>query len=399
MSEHEVLVVKINNIFPHPDPETTALEIVKVWDYEFIVRKGDFKLNDLAIVVEPDYVVPTTHPLFAFLDRKGLSKPERITTKRLRGIWSQGLIVPALPHHKEGDNVMEELSITRYEPKLNNNHNAWGGGNLDSGTMDIEPVIPGCVSIPQYGLENYKKHSSILEENEQVIYSGKLHGCNSRYVYHDGKFYCGSRTTWKREPGTIARTIMVKVHKPCRQTYADTDSVWSKVKINFLFFIAMVKWLFGPKQVKNNIITPNNTWHEALKQNPWLGEWLKANPGVVVYGEVFGEKVQGKHFTYGFSGDKLGMRVFDILENNKWVNNLELHTHERFKGLLKVPVLYTGPHNKKLMEELAEKEETFEGGYKGIREGIVIKPVNEKIHPRFGRISLKYVSNNYLLKS
>lgn len=398
MSTHEVLVVKVKNIFPHPEPATTALEIVKIWDYEFIVRKGDFKLGDLAVVVEPDYVVPVTHDLFKFLDVKGTGKPQRITTKRLRGIWSQGLVVPALPHHKEGQNVIEELGIIRYEPKVNQYH-GWGGGQLDSGIMDKEPVIPGTTSIPKYDLENLKKYASTLEEGEQVIYTTKLHGTNSRYVYYDGKYYCGSRTTWKKDPGTIAKTVVVPVKSPPKPNLSEAKTILNKLQLSLLFVVAFVKWMFGPKQTKNDIIVPNNTWHEALKQNEWLRRWLFANPGVVVYGEVIGRKAQGELFTYGFDGDNLGMRVFDILENGKWVNNLSLHTEERFKGLLKVPVLFIGPHNKKKVEELAEMPETFEGAYKGIREGVVVKPVEEKIHPLIGRVCLKYVSNQYLVKS
>ena len=156
MSEHEVLVVKIENIYPHPDPETTSLEIVKVWDYEFIVRKGTWTLGELGIVVEPDYVVPTTHELFQFLDMKGLSKPHRVTTKRLRGVWSQGVLVKALEGHTEGQNVMEELGIVRWEPPPQRN-GGWGGGEIESGMMDSEPEIPGTTSIPKYGLENFKK--------------------------------------------------------------------------------------------------------------------------------------------------------------------------------------------------------------------------------------------------
>jgi RNA ligase (TIGR02306 family) len=127
MSEHEVLVVKVNNIYKHPDPETTELEIVKVWDYEFIVRKGTWKVGDLGVVVEPDYMVPTTPgSLFEFLDTKQTQKPYRVTTKRLRGVWSQGVLVKALEGHKEGQNVMSDLGITRWEPPPQKN-GGWGG--------------------------------------------------------------------------------------------------------------------------------------------------------------------------------------------------------------------------------------------------------------------------------
>lgn len=207
MSTHEVLVVKVNNIFPHPEPATTALEIVKVWDYEFIVRKGDFKLNDLVVVVEPDYVVPVTHPLFKFLDVKGTGKPQRITTKRLRGVWSQGLVVPALPHHKEGQNVIEELGIIRYEPKVNH-YQGWGGGQLDSGLMECEPNIPGTASIPKYDLENFKRYASVLEEGEQVIYTTKLHGSNFRCVYSDGKYFVAPEQLGKKSRGLLQKQFL-----------------------------------------------------------------------------------------------------------------------------------------------------------------------------------------------
>lgn len=244
------------------------------------------------------------------------------------------------------------------------------------------------------------RYEITVENNHNYFADGILkHNCNSRYVYYDGKYYCGSRTTWKKDPGTIAKTVVVPVKSPPKPNLSEAKTILNKLQLSLLFVVAFVKWMFGPKQTKNDIIVPNNTWHEALKQNEWLRRWLFANPGVVVYGEVIGRKAQGELFTYGFDGDNLGMRVFDILENGKWVNNLSLHTEERFKGLLKVPVLFIGPHNKKKVEELAEMPETFEGAYKGIREGVVVKPVEEKIHPLIGRVCLKYVSNQYLVKS
>lgn len=212
-------------------------------------------------------------------------------------------------------------------------------------------------------LKEYSTTKSLINPTDEVIYTCKIHGTSARYVFWDGKFHCGSRTTWKKEPGT-----------PITYTNKRTGETIDR-------------------------IVPNNSWHEAAKQNPWIEEWCRANPGAIVYGEVYGQKVQGQKFTYGLTGDQLGFRAFDVLEDNKWIDNVVLHTDERYKGLKKVPVLYRGVHNKELMETLAESDETFEGGYSGIREGVVLKPVVEKIHWKVGRVSLKYVSNRYLMKS
>lgn len=167
MSLHEVLVVEIETVVKHPGAD--ALEIIKVkgYDYSIISKIGEFKVGDLGIFVEPDYMVPTARPEFAFL-QKGTKEKQRITCRRLRGVWSEGLLIKAQPHHKVGDNVMEEYGITRWEPPPVKN--AWGaeGAALKSGLQTKEPSIPGVLRIPNYDLENYKKYRDLLEEGEMV---------------------------------------------------------------------------------------------------------------------------------------------------------------------------------------------------------------------------------------
>lgn len=365
MSVHEVLVVKIEEIFPHPD--ANSLEIVKVsgYDYTIVTRLGEFKIGDLGIFLEPDYCVNPSRPEFAFL-ADGKKDKIRIKVKRLRGVWSQGLLFKAQPHHKLGDNVMDEYGITRWEPPPSKGFH-WGGegSNLMGGFQESEPQIPGIDNIPKYDVENYKKYSKVLSTEELVYYTTKIHGTSARYVFWDGKMHCGSRTTWKREPGL-----------PIDYTNSKTGEVIQKT-------------------------TPESSWWEAMKQNPWLEEWCRANPGLIVYGEVFGANVQGNKFHYGYPDGKLGFRVFDVLEYGKWVSFEELMTDPKYSLLVKVPVLYRGNHDPKLLEELAEKpEDSLDNcGANHIREGIVIKPVKERYDYKLGRVALKYVSNTYLMKS
>lgn len=177
MSEHEVLVVQIETVTKHPGAD--ALEVIKVkgYDYSIISKLGEFKVGDLGIFIEPDYMVPTARPEFAFL-QKGTKENQRITCRRLRGIWSEGLLIKAQPHHKVGDNVMEEYGITRWEPPPVKN-GGWGaeGAALKSGIQAKEPSIPGVYRIPNYDLENYKKYRDLIVEGEMVCYTTKIHGC------------------------------------------------------------------------------------------------------------------------------------------------------------------------------------------------------------------------------
>ena len=186
MSTHSVSVIKIDSIEPHPNAET--LSIVRIGAYTICVRTQDFKAGDLGIFLEPDYVVDTTRPEFAFLDN-GTGKPARIKAKRLRGIVSYGLLigVPEGMMVKEGDNVMETLGIVRYEPPL------------PKCAFATDNVAAPRLYIPTYDMESFRKFPEEIEPSEPVIISEKLHGTNARYLWHNDHMWCSSHTRWKKE--------------------------------------------------------------------------------------------------------------------------------------------------------------------------------------------------------
>lgn len=402
MSVHEVKCVKLTEFLPHPDPATTSLEIVKVWGYEVIVKKGDFKVGDLGLFIEPDYMVPTSNPLFTFLAKDPTDlKPVRITTKRLRKVWSQGLLVKALPHHKEGDNVMEELAITRWEPVMKNAPTS--GGSQLGGTLKKAPVLP-FGNVPSYDLENYKKHSHLLTDGvDEVIATVKYHGASARYVVDsDGEFHVGSRTVWKHKPGTVLQTVEVtEPKKPFHpKGFAKHYTFLRKVKAFMVYYVQLLIWLLTKKTTKKDLLASQCSWWTAAQENPWIEEWCRQNPNCVVYGEIFGDTIQGKNFHYGYKDGKIGFRVFDVLnQDGKWVSCVDLHHDPQYCDLRKVVRVLEGPMDRQLLETIAEQPEDFnpfgeECGH--IREGVVIK---RRTEDQSSRVALKLISNNYLLKS
>lgn len=335
MSTHEVKVIRIEEIFPHENAD--KLEIVKVWGYTCAIRKDSFKVGDLAAFVEPDYEVPLDKPEFSFLSKP--SHPnrtkQRISVSRLRGVYSQGLLVPAPIGSKEGDNVMELLGITRYEPQE-------------------EILVQGAFAekgpeffVPHFDLENWKKYSKFLVEGEEVLITGKIHGCQGKYLFWNDRMWCGSRKQWKKAPGEI-------------QT--DGQAV------------------------------PQSAWWLALEQNPFIEKWCRENTGCILYGEVYGQIQKG--FPYGMTPGQLGFAVFDILENGEWTNNFNF-SQERYNDIQFVENLYQGHYSSDVVERLAELPETF-NGCSHIREGVVIKVKNERTNYEIGRVALKHVSNQYL---
>jgi len=114
---------------------------------------------------------------------------------------------------------------------------------------------------------------------------------------------------------------------------------------------------------------------------------------LAVYGEVFG---QVQNLKYGSTDGKIFFAAFDILRGNQWLDFDEAHAIGA--PLPWVPLVYRGPFDKEKIIELAEGDSSYPGA-NHYREGVVIKPVNERTDRRIGRVQLKVVGNRYLSKS
>jgi RNA ligase (TIGR02306 family) len=111
---------EITYIKPIPDADAIECAIVG-GGWPVVVKKGDFKVGDLAIYLEIDSFVP--HELAPFLSKgkepreyNGV-KGERLKTVRLRGQVSQGLLLPVeLSFFRDpGTDVTEALGIQKWE--------------------------------------------------------------------------------------------------------------------------------------------------------------------------------------------------------------------------------------------------------------------------------------------
>lgn len=178
MSTHKVEVVRVGPVEKHPNAD--KLGLFQVWGYTCVTAlDGGHKEGDLVAFIEPDYVVPLDRPEFSFLT------DSRIRARRLRGIWSQGLCVPAPEGAAEGDDVMAQLGIIRYEPKVR--YTRYGG--IKGESLDAEKAHESLRWLPKYDLENLRKFHYVFEPGELVYASEKIHGCvpaNARITMADG---------------------------------------------------------------------------------------------------------------------------------------------------------------------------------------------------------------------
>lgn len=417
-SNHKVPVVRITDVLPHPNAD--RLEIVQVGGYQVVVGKGNFKPGDLAVYVQPDSIVPDI-PAFEFVwekDGGGQLRdvaaaraaggiPERwrrITVKKLRKEWSEGLLMTLsdlrlLDGVKksqvdkedvfEGDDVAEFLGITHYNPPEEQEgeptvsrkqskvwprslkgwyyflaywgsfglYNPWGDTN-GFGNEKAPENTP-----PMYDVETYKNHTQAFEPTDVVVVTEKIHGSNARYTYRltsnlnfwgrlkgdAGKMYAGSRKLWK---GQASKTI----------------------------------------------------WRQVLKANPEIERWAKDHPGYTLYGEV--TPTQSKNdvdYHYGASKEQPKFFAFDIYTpKGEWLNREDFRALTLNYNIEVAPVLYYGVFDLAKVMPLVDGPTTIDTGaapgFRHIREGVVIKTAEEKHVRGLGRAQLKIVSNAFLEK-
>lgn len=183
MTEFRVEVVRIGAVRKHENADSLSLTDVH-GGYPVIFRSGDCVEGQLATYIPVDAIVPDV-PEWAFL--KGHL---RIRAKKLRGVFSMGMLTAAPPGASEGDDVREALGITKWEPEAEHIQNVRGRCEDDELTGPTE-------TIPKYDLEGLRRYMGAIEPGEEVILTEKIHGENAR-LYHDGaRLWIGSRTRWK----------------------------------------------------------------------------------------------------------------------------------------------------------------------------------------------------------
>jgi hypothetical protein len=151
-------------------PNADNLSIVKVNAFTYCARTEDWLNHPFGVWIEPDYVVPADRPEFAFLadshkviENNGV-KGYRIKVKRLRGIMSMGLMVPAPEGAKLGDDYREHFGIVRYEPPE----------PMSTGGEACKPP-PGIRYV--YDIESAYNFVHLFEIDEEVVGTEKVHGC------------------------------------------------------------------------------------------------------------------------------------------------------------------------------------------------------------------------------
>lgn len=363
-SKAEVVPV---SLIKHPNAD--SLSIVEVFGgYTCCVKTQDWLGIDKAVYIPPDSVVDASRSEFSFLVTQAKADGKaKIKAKRLRGVVSFGLLIPAPPKASIGDDLTDFLGITHYNPdsefaKSDKGFN-YGG---DAASPPNLPYLPG-----KYDIENVRRYPRLIESGESVVINEKLDGEHSSYVYWDGNYHCKSRTMWKKEFPDYSH-ITVEHLVSCGQTEEKAKEVIDNL---------------------NQKGKPQSKWWRVLRQTEPLMKFLRDNPGVIVFGENFGHV---QKLRYGHGPNEISFAAFDVMKDGRWLDYRE--ARDMCSDVPWAPELAIDmPYDFEGVCKLAEGRSMWPGA-SNIREGCVVKPMVGRHTHEIGRLILKCISGEYLEK-
>lgn len=169
-------VAKINEIKEIPGADNIDQAIINGWSC--IVKKDSHKVDELVVVATTDAVIPQV-----LSDNLGvtnyLRKGQRVRTVKLRGVYSECLIIPFLYANistknnlNEGSDVMLILNITKYEPPVKQIQLASGRKIRwqDNPNFHVYYKFPNLKNVP-----------GMFTTEDVVEITRKIHGTSARY--------------------------------------------------------------------------------------------------------------------------------------------------------------------------------------------------------------------------
>jgi RNA ligase (TIGR02306 family) len=341
-------IQRILGLEKHPNADT--LEIAKLNDvaWSCLVKKGEFKIGDLVVFLEIDSLLPEL-PEWEFLK----DKKYRIKTIKLRGVISQGLIMPlsVLEGKKFPDDTRENPT---YE---------WKEG------MDISAIL------------GVKKYESYIPPN----LAGEIKG---------------------NFPGFIPKSdeTRIQILRPLLEKYKGTKCYISE-KIDgssCTFFIKDGEFGVCSRNLELKETPENSIWKLARKYN--IESNLKqTNRNIAIQAEIVGPGINKNTLKLN-TVDLYFFNAFDI-DSQKYLDLTEFKV--LIENILKLKIVPIIKYDYVLEDKIDKLIENANGessiNKEGPREGIVIRPIKEIVdntleNLNFSRVSFKVINPEYLLK-
>jgi len=330
-------------------PGADNIELVTVGGWNAITKKGEYKVDDLVVVATTDAVIPQK-----LSDGLGvtnyLRKGQRVRTVKLRGVYSECLIIDldqvfksnmSLDGFVEGQDMMDVLAITKYEPPAKVITLVSGGRKMKYHQNPNFHIY--------YKFPNQKNVPDMFNEEDEVVITRKLHGTNARY-------------------GIVRKSKL---------------SLWDKVKMFFGDRWAGFEYVYGSHNVEKGSESQGfystDVWDDVarkydIRSKLWTHvketyEYLES--GFIIYGEIYGAGIQ-KNYDYGLTDIKFA--GFDVEVDGKYEGYPAEAAHFDVLDLPQVELLNWGRWTKEKQDKYVFNN--FIEGTKVPHEGVIVKEVS-----------------------
>lgn len=365
-----VTIKKIKKIAEHTNAD--ALELAFVDGWQVIVKKDSLEEGDLVLYFEIDSVLPKEieERIFPSDSKITLSK-SRVKTIKIRGMYSQGLIVPIDLFSdykfkaKESEDVTKVLGVKKYEEPIKK-------GNL----LYVQP------KKKKFENPNFKKvrkpdnikYNPDLFIGKKVSITEKLHGTSfvAGYVKRPNFTITDKIRIWLfGEYEFVFRSMNVQIQRH--------DSIWN----GFLKKLRIKKDTgFYQQTIKKNV------YQEAVEKYD-LKNRLK--PGFEITGEIIGDGIQ-KGYTYGCGQNERKLVCFGVRYNGENISFHDAFDFVQYIGLEYAPVLFEGVLTKEVLDSCTNGKSVYCSSQK--KEGCVVECLEENVYPSI----LKSISEAYLMQ-
>jgi RNA ligase (TIGR02306 family) len=357
-------VATINEIKEIVGADNIELGVIGGWNC--IVQKGQYNVGDLVGIATTDAVIPQGLS-DAMNVTNYLRKGGRVRTVKLRGVYSECLVIPNqfLPvgYNPEGKDLMESLNIFKYEPPVKTIMLSVGGKKI---RYDENPNF-----LVYYKFPNQKNVPDMFNEEDIVQITRKYHGTNARYGIVKKK----KLSLWD------------KVKKFLRLTdeWIDYEYVYGSHNVekgsDSQGFYSTDVW----REVADHYLMKEKLWAYVKLHSPEI-----IGSGIVLYGEIYGAGIQ-KGYDYDLRGRQFV--GFDVMENGKYLDTLNAKlVIVDLLGLRHAEILWVGNWNKEIQDKYVFNN--FIENTKVPHEGIVVKHTNGER----SKIS-KVINPDYLIYS
>jgi RNA ligase (TIGR02306 family) len=164
-----------------PIPNADKIELMTVLGWQVIAKKDQYVVGDYCIYIPIDTTIDPTREYFKFLaDKKDPQRRVKISTIKMKGVFSQGLVIPittldlSFTDIIEGKDVSDLLDIQKYEKE-----------NILKMNRGL-PVAPFPIDIiSKTDEDNLRTYPNVLKEfiGEDVYLTLKMDGSSMTIIY------------------------------------------------------------------------------------------------------------------------------------------------------------------------------------------------------------------------